>query len=141
MDLDLEIIELLNKLSAEICSKFDGIHFEINSMKSAISTLNRKIETNNLIIDKIDKKLDELYNIASSKDNNKSNEPIPCLTEEINSLKTLITDNSETLTNINNESSSKLISISQDLKFLTHKVTQSEKDLFNIQEELKNNYK
>ena len=47
MDLDLEIIELLNKLSAEICSKFDGIHFEINSMKSAISTLNRKIETNN----------------------------------------------------------------------------------------------
>ena len=141
MDLDLEIIELLNKLSAEICSKFDGIHFEINSMKSAISTLNRKIETNNLIVDKIDKKLDELYYIASSKDNYISNEPIPCLTEEINSLKTLITDNSETLTNINNESSSKLISISQDLKFLTHKVTQSEKDLFNIQEELKNNYK
>lgn len=139
MESESEILELLNKLSAEICSKFDGIHFEINSMKSAISTLNKKIEKNHLIIEKIDKSLDELCKIASPSCINSSNENASDITEKIDSIKDLISDSSETIRNINNNSSSKLTVISQDLKFLTHKVVQSERDLFNIQEEIKNN--
>lgn len=139
LESDWEIVELLNKLSAEICSKFDGIHFEINSMKSAISTLNKKIEKNHLIVGKIDKTLDELSKITFSSSNSVSNETIPEINEKITSIKELISDSSEILTGINSDYSSKLLLISQDLKFLTHKVLQSEKDLFNIQEELKNN--
>ena len=139
MESESEILELLNKLSAEMCSKFDGMHFEINSMKSAISTLNKKIEKNHLIIEKIDKSLDELCKIASPSCINSSNENASDITEKIDSIKDLISDSSETIRNINNNSSSKLTVISQDLKFLTHKVVQSESDLFNIQEEIKNN--
>lgn len=139
MESESEILELLNKLSAEMCSKFDGMHFEINSMKSAISTLNKKIEKNHLIIEKIDKSLDELCKIASPSCINSSNENASDITEKIDSIKDLISDSSETIRNINNNSSSKLTVISQDSKFLTHKVVQSERDLFNIQEEIKNN--
>ena len=139
MESDYEILELLNKLSAEICSKFDGIHFEINSMKSTISTLNKRIENNNLIIDKIDKTLDNLYKNANlSCDNNNDS---PDINETINSLKNIVCNNSELLTDINEDSSKKLLLISKDLKFITHKVLQSEKDLFNLQEEIKNTYK
>lgn len=139
MESDYEILELLNKLSAEICSKFDGIHFEINSMKSTISTLNKRIENNNLIIDKIDKTLDNLYKNANlSFDNNNDS---PDINENINSLKNIVSNNSELLTGMNEDSSKKLLLISKDLKFITHKVLQSEKDLFNLQEEIKNTYK
>ncbi|WP_294394781.1 hypothetical protein [uncultured Clostridium sp.] len=139
MESDYEIVELLNKLSAEMCSKFDGIHFEINSMKSAISTLNKKIEKNHLIIDKIDTTLDELLQIINSAPDNISNNSIPEINENINIVKGLISDSSEKFSEITSDSSSKLLLISQDLKFLTHKVLQSEKDLFNIQEEIRNN--
>ncbi|WP_294152892.1 hypothetical protein [uncultured Clostridium sp.] len=139
MESDYEILELLNKLSAEMCSKFDGIHFEINSMKSAISTLNKKIEKNHLIIDKIDTTLDELLQIINSAPDNISNNSIPEINENINIVKGLISDSSEKFSEITSDSSSKLLLISQDLKFLTHKVLQSEKDLFNIQEEIRNN--
>ncbi len=138
MESDYEILELLNKLSAEICSKFDGIHFEINSMKSTISTLNKKIENNNLIIDKIDKTLDNLYKNANLSFDNNDN---PDVNENINSLKNIVSNNSELLTDMNEDSSKKLLLISKDLKFITHKVLQSEKDLFNLQEEIKNTYK
>lgn len=138
MESDYEILELLNKLSAEICSKFDGIHFEINSMKSTISTLNKRIENNNLIIDKIDKTLDNLYKNANLSFDNNDN---PDVNENINSLKNIVSNNSELLTNMNEDSSKKLLLISKDLKFITHKVLQSEKDLFNLQEEIKNTYK
>lgn len=138
MESDYEIFELLNKLSAEICSKFDGIHFEINSMKSTISTLNKRIENNNLIIDKIDKTLDNLYKNANLSFDNNDN---PDVNENINSLKNIVSNNSELLTDMNEDSSKKLLLISKDLKFITHKVLQSEKDLFNLQEEIKNTYK
>ncbi|GEQ17643.1 MULTISPECIES: hypothetical protein [Clostridium] len=138
MESDYEILELLNKLSAEICSKFDGIHFEINSMKSTISTLNKRIENNNLIIDKIDKTLDNLYKNANLSFDNNDN---PDVNENINSLKNIVSNNSELLTYMNEDSSKKLLLISKDLKFITHKVLQSEKDLFNLQEEIKNTYK
>ncbi|ALP90157.1 MULTISPECIES: hypothetical protein [Clostridium] len=138
MESDYEILELLNKLSAEICSKFDGIHFEINSMKSTISTLNKRIENNNLIIDKIDKTLDNLYKNANLSFDNNDN---PDVNENINSLKNIVSNNSELLTDMNEDSSKKLLLISKDLKFITHKVLQSEKDLFNLQEEIKNTYK
>lgn len=138
MESDYEILELLNKLSAEICSKFDGIHFEINSMKSTISTLNKRIENNNLIIDKIDKTLDNLYKNANLSFDNNDN---PDVNENINSLKNIVSSNSELLTDMNEDSSKKLLLISKDLKFITHKVLQSEKDLFNLQEEIKNTYK
>lgn len=138
MESDYEILELLNKLSAEICSKFDGIHFEINSMKSTISTLNKRIENNNLIIDKIDKTLDNLYKNANLSFDNNDN---PDVNENINSLKNIVSNNSELLTDMNKDSSKKLLLISKDLKFITHKVLQSEKDLFNLQEEIKNTYK
>ena len=141
MESESEILELLNKLSAEICSKFDGIHFEINSMKSAISTLNKKIEKNHLIIENIDKSLDELRKINSPSSINTSDKDTSEITEKFDSIKDIISDSSETIKNIHNNSSSKLTVISQDLKFLTHKVVQSERDLFNIQEELKNNFK
>ncbi|WP_455815385.1 hypothetical protein, partial [Clostridium butyricum] len=123
---------------AEICSKFDGIHFEINSMKSTISTLNKRIENNNLIIDKIDKTLDNLYKNANLSFDNNDN---PDVNENINSLKNIVSNNSELLTDMNEDSSKKLLLISKDLKFITHKVLQSEKDLFNLQEEIKNTYK
>lgn len=138
MESDYEILELLNKLSAEICSKFDGIHFEINSMKSTISTLNKRIENNNLIIDKIDKTLDNLYKNANLSFDNNDN---PDVNENINWLKNIVSNNSELLTDMNEDSSKKLLLISKDLKFITHKVLQSEKDLFNLQEEIKNTYK
>ncbi|MDU3582522.1 MAG: hypothetical protein E7F68_11295 [Clostridium butyricum] len=138
MESDYEILELLNKLSAEICSKFDGIHFEINSMKSTISTLNKRIENNNLIIDKIDKTLDNLYKNANLSFDNNDN---PDVNENINSLKNIVSNNSELLTDMNEDSSKKLLLISKDLKFITHKVLKSEKDLFNLQEEIKNTYK
>jgi len=138
LESDYEILELLNKLSAEICSKFDGIHFEINSMKSTISTLNKRIENNNLIIDKIDKTLDNLYKNANLSFDNNDN---PDVNENINSLKNIVSNNSELLTYMNEDSSKKLLLISKDLKFITHKVLQSEKDLFNLQEEIKNTYK
>ncbi|WP_455797729.1 hypothetical protein [Clostridium butyricum] len=138
MEEDYKILELLNKLSAEICSKFDGIHFEINSMKSTISTLNKRIENNNLIIDKIDKTLDNLYKNANLSFDNNDN---PDVNENINSLKNIVSNNSELLTYMNEDSSKKLLLISKDLKFITHKVLQSEKDLFNLQEEIKNTYK
>lgn len=138
MESDYEILELLNKLSAEICSKFDGIHFEINSMKSTISTLNKRIENNNLIIDKIDKTLDNLYKNANLSFDNNDNSDV---NENINSLKNIVSNNSELLTYMNEDSSKKLLLISKDLKFITHKVLQSEKDLFNLQEEIKNTYK
>lgn len=138
MESDYEILELLNKLSDEICSKFDGIHFEINSMKSTISTLNKRIENNNLIIDKIDKTLDNLYKNANLSFDNNDN---PDVNENINSLKNIVSNNSELLTDMNEDSSKKLLLISKDLKFITHKVLQSEKDLFNLQEEIKNTYK
>ena len=124
MESDYEIVELLNKLSAEMCSKFDGIHFEINSMKSAISTLNKKIEKNHLIIDKIDTTLDELLQIINSAPDNISNKSIPEINENINIVKGLISDSSEKFSEITSDSSSKLLLISQDLKFLTHKVLQ-----------------
>ncbi len=104
MESDYEILELLNKLSAEICSKFDGIHFEINSMKSTISTLNKRIENNNLIIDKIDKTLDNLYKNSNLSFDNNDN---PDVNENINSLKNIISNNSELLNDMNEDSSKK----------------------------------
>ncbi|WP_242976786.1 hypothetical protein [Clostridium sp. 3-3] len=65
----------------------------------------------------------------------------PDVNENINSLKNIISNNSELLNDMNEDSSKKLLLISKDLKFITHKVLQSEKDLFNLQEEIKNTYK
>lgn len=138
MESESEILEMLNKLSAEMCSKFDGIHFEINSMKSAISTLNKKIEKNRIIVEKIDKSLEELSKISAPSCINASDKDTSCITKKIDSIKDMLSDSSQAISSINNKSSSKLTVISQDLKFLTHKVVQSERDLFNIQEELKN---
>ncbi|WP_394872949.1 hypothetical protein [Clostridium butyricum] len=107
-------------------------------MKSTISTLNKRIENNNLIIDKIDKTLDNLYKNANLSFDNNDN---PDVNENINSLKNIVSNNSELLTDMNEDSSKKLLLISKDLKFITHKVLQSEKDLFNLQEEIKNTYK
>lgn len=145
VDYDKEIIELLNKLSSEMCSKIDGIHFEINSMKSAISTLNNKIEKNSKNIDMLSKNINELYEYKESITNTlESKNDIGMLpsiftnfNDKLNNLNEVISNTSESIFNSNTSTYSKLDSLNQDLRFLTHKIIQSEKDLFTIQENLK----
>ena len=119
-----EIIELFNKISSEINSKFDGIHFEITTMKSAISTLNNKLDKNTELL----KKLDTELNIILERNNLDID---TSYAERLNSINSNIVNSSK-------DTSLKLTTISKDLKFITHKVMQTEQDLFNIQEEFKN---
>lgn len=144
VDSDKEIIELLNKLSYEMCSKIDGIHFEINSMKSTISTLNNKIENNSRTMDILSKSIGELYKskdaiIKKLESINSLNPSIPAdFSNKLNDINEAISNASESICSSNNSTYNKLDSLNQDLRFLTHKIIQSEKDLFTIQEKLKN---
>lgn len=144
MDYNNEIIELLNKISSEMCSKIDGIHFEINSMKSAISTLNKKIEKNSKTMDVLCRSIDELYKsreiILKKLDSIKGIDS-SIISDFNNKLKIIdetVSNVGEMISNSNNSAYNKFDSLNQDLRFLTHKIIQSEKDLFTIQEKLKN---
>lgn len=143
VDYNKEIIELLNKLSSEMCSKIDGIHFEINSMKSAISTLNNKIEKNSKTMDALCKNISELCKSRDmlakkiEKLNPIDNNKIIELENEIKKVDDSLLKTYEIVSKENSSTYNKLDSVSVDLKFITHKILQSEKDLFNIQEKLK----
>lgn len=144
MDYNNEIIELLNKLSSEMCSKIDGIHFEITSMKSAISTLNTKIEKNIKTIDVLSKNIESLYKSQEKITkqlgaiDNLNSSVISDFNQNLSIVNESILNTSEIICNSNTSAYTKLDVINQDLMFLTHKITQSEKDLFTIQEKLKN---
>lgn len=141
MDHDREIIELLNSISQEISSKFDALHFEINSMKSTISTLNNKLQENTEL-------LENLYSsteILNKNLNASLNSPKNCNIKELKEYKDILNSIQEEISNTTNivlrskdNSSSRFSSLSEDLMFITHKILQSEKDLFNIQKSLKN---
>ena len=144
MDYNQEIIELLNKLSSEMCSKIDGIHFEINSMKSAISTLKNKIEKNSKTMDALCESMNELY---KSRDaiNRKIDSISPIDESKITDLKKELKKVDDSLLKAcdsasedNTSTIQKLDCINVELKYITHKMLQCEKDLFNIQEKINN---
>lgn len=144
MDYNTEIIELLNKLSSEMCSKIDGIHFEINSMKSAISTLNSKIEKNSKTMDVLCQSISELCKsrdaISGKLDNISSvdDSKITDLKRELKKVDESLSKACDSASQDNISTIQKLDSINVELKYITHKMLQCEKDLFNIQEKINN---
>lgn len=144
MDYNTEIIELLNKLSSEMCSKIDGIHFEINSMKSAISTLNSKIEKNSKTMDVLCKSISELCKsrdaISGKLDNISSvdDSKITDLKKELKKVDEYLSKACDSASQDNISTIQKLDCINVELKYITHKMLQCEKDLFNIQEKINN---
>ncbi|AGX42534.1 hypothetical protein [Clostridium saccharobutylicum] len=136
-----ELFDLMNKISSEINNKFDGIHFEITTMKCAISNLNNKIEKNNTILEQISKDLSLFTEhkklLTEELIKNKQNSDTTILNDKLNNLENELTNLSTAISNLSVDSSHKMTTLSNDLNFITHKMQQAEKELFNIKNELK----
>ena len=116
-----ELFELMTKMYSEITgikSEINGMKFEITGMKSEISSLNKKVDKNSLLLEKVD-----------------SN--VKTLGERLDIIELAVRNTSQTLANATEDTSNKFNTISKDIRFIAHKIQDTEKDMFYIQDHLK----
>ena len=138
-----EIFELMTKMYSEMTSmksEITGMKFEITGMKSDISSLNKKVDKNSLLLEKVDsnvKTLAEVQSAFSEQLDRAKDKDGKTLGERIDIIELAVRNTSYTLTNATEDTANKLNNISKDIRFISHKIQDTEKDVFYIQDHLK----
>ena len=131
-----DIFELMTKMYSEMTN----IESEITDMKSDISSLNKKVDKNSLLLEKVDsnvKTLAEVQSAFSEQLDRAKDKDGKTLGERIDIIELAVRNTSYTLTNASEDTSNKLNNISKDIRFIAHKIQDTEKDVFYIQDHLK----
>ena len=131
-----EMFEMITKIYSEVTS----MKSEIVDMKSEVSTLNKKVDKNSLLLEKVDsnvKTLAEVQSAFSEQLDRAKNKDGKTLGERLNVIELAVRNTSHTLTNATEDTSNKFNNISKDIRFIAHKIQDTEKDMFYIQDHLK----
>ena len=138
-----EIFELMTKMYSEMASmksEMTSIKSEITDMKSDISSLNKKVDKNSLLLEKVDsnvKTLAEVQSAFSEQLDRAKDKDGKTLGERLDIIELAVRNTSHTLTNATEDTSNKFDNISKDIRFISHKIQDTEKDVFYIQDHLK----
>ena len=138
-----EIFELMTKMYSEMASmksEMTSIKSEITDMKSDISSLNKKVDKNSLLLEKVDsnvKTLAEVQSAFSEQLDRAKDKDGKTLGERLDIIELAVRNTSHTLTNATEDTSNKFDNISKDIRFIAHKIQDTEKDVFYIQDHLK----
>ena len=131
-----EMFEMITKIYSEVTS----MKSEIVDMKSEISTLNKKVDKNSLLLEKVDsnvKTLAEVQSAFSEQLDRGKDKDGKTLGERLDVIELAVRNTSQTLTNASEDTSNKFDNISKDIRFIAHKIQDTEKDVFYIQDHLK----
>ncbi len=138
-----EMFEIITKIYSEVTSmksEIGDIKSEISDMKSEISTLNKKVDKNYLLLEKVDsnvKTLAEVQCAFSEQLDRAKDKDGKTLGERLDVIELAVKNTSQTLTNATEDTSNKFDNISKDIRFIAHKIQDTEKDMFYIQDHLK----
>lgn len=131
-----EMFEMITKIYSEVTS----MKSEIVDMKSEVSTLNKKVDKNSLLLEKVDsnvKTLAEVQSAFSEQLDRAKDKDGKTLGERLDVIELAVRNTSHTLTNATEDTSNKFNNISKDIRFIAHKIQDTEKDMFYIQDHLK----
>ena len=131
-----EMFEMITKIYSEVTS----MKSEIVDMKSEVSTLNKKVDKNSLLLEKVDsnvKTLAEVQSAFSEQLDRAKDKDGKTLGERLDVIELAVRNTSHTLTNATEDTSNKFNNISKDIRFIAHKIQDTEKDVFYIQDHLK----
>ena len=131
-----EIFELMTKMYSEMTN----IESEITDMKSDISSLNKKVDKNSLLLETVDsnvKTLAEVQSAFSEQLDRAKDKDGKTLGERLDIIELAVRNTSQTLANATEDTSNKFNTISKDIRFIAHKIQDTEKDMFYIQDHLK----
>ena len=131
-----EMFEMITKIYSEVTS----MKSEIVDMKSEVSTLNKKVDKNSLLLEKVDsnvKTLAEVQSAFSEQLDRAKDKNGKTLGERLDVIELAVRNTSQTLANVNETTTNKFESISKDIRFIAHKIQDTEKDVFYIQDHLK----
>ena len=131
-----EMFEMITKIYSEVTS----MKSEIVDMKSEVSTLNKKVDKNSLLLEKVDsnvKTLAEVQSAFSEQLDRAKDKDGKTLGERLDVIELAVRNTSQTLANVNETTTNKFESISKDIRFIAHKIQDTEKDVFYIQDHLK----
>jgi len=124
-----ELFELMTKM-----------YSEITGMKSEISSLNKKVDKNSLLLEKVDsnvKTIAEVQSAFSEQLDRAKDKDGKTLGERLDIIELAVRNTSQTLANATEDTSNKFNTISKDIRFIAHKIQDTEKDMFYIQDHLK----
>ena len=131
-----EIFEMMTKIYSEVT----GMKSEIGDIKSEISVLNKKVDKNSILLEKVDsnvKTLAEVQSAFSEQLDRAKDKNGKTLGERLDVIELAVRNTSHTLTNATEDTSNKFNNISKDIRFIAHKIQDTEKDMFYIQDHLK----
>ena len=138
-----EIFEMMTKIYSEVTgmkSEIGDIKSEIGDIKSEISVLNKKVDKNSILLEKVDsnvKTLAEVQSAFSEQLDRAKDKNGKTLGERLDVIELAVRNTSQTLANVNETTTNKFESISKDIRFIAHKIQDTEKDVFYIQDHLK----
>lgn len=138
-----EIVEMMTKIYSEVTSMKSEIvdmKSEIGDMKSEISILNKKVDKNSILLEKVDsnvKTLAEVQSAFSEQLDRAKDKDGKTLGERLDVIELAVRNTSHTLTNATETATNKFENISKDIRFIAHKIQDTEKDVFYIQDHLK----
>ena len=138
-----EIFELMTKMYYEMTSmksEITSMKSEITGMKSDISSLNKKVDKNSLLLEKVDcnvKTIAEVQSAFSEQLDRAKDKDGKTLGERLDIIELAVRNTSHTLANATEDTSNKFNNISKDIRFISHKIQDTEKDVFYIQDHLK----
>lgn len=138
-----EIFEMMTKIYSEVSSMKSEIidmKSEIGDMKSEISILNKKVDKNSVLLEKVDsnvKTLAEVQSAFSEQLDRAKDKDGKTLWERLDVIELAVRNTSHTLTNATETATNKFENISKDIRFIAHKIQDTEKDVFYIQDHLK----
>lgn len=128
------------KLMTKMYSEMTNIKSEITDMKSDILSLNKKVDKNSMLLEKVDsnvKTLAEVQSAFSEQLDRAKDKDGKTLGERLDVIELAVRNTSHTLTNATEDISNKFNTISKDIRFISHKIQDTEKDMFYIQDHLK----
>jgi hypothetical protein len=99
-----------------------------------------KVEKNSLLLEKVDsnvKTLAEVQSAFSEQLDRAKDKDGKTLGERLDMIELAVRNTSHSLTNATEDTSNKLNNISKDIRFIAHKIQDTEKDMFYIQDHLK----
>ena len=131
-----EIFEMMTKIYSEVTS----MKSEIVDMKSEIIILNKKVDKNSILLEKVDsnvKTLAEVQSGFSEQLDRAKDKDGKTLGERLDVIELAVKNTSHTLTNATEIATNKFENISKDIRFIAHKIQDTEKDMFYIQDHLK----
>ena len=120
-----ELFELMSKMYSEITGIKSGIKSEMTGMKSEILSLNKKVDKNSLLLEKVDnnvKTLAEVQSAFSEQLDRAKDKDGKTLGERIDIIELAVRNTSQTLTNATEDISNKFNTISKDIRFIAHKI-------------------